>query len=277
MKIVNKQKVDNFLGNYLLEDTIFVFDFDWTITLKSGEGSSFAPISNSKTKAWDYMSFIDSYYIKIEKSSNFEDLEDHLMDHDKLLAKSWLCFKDFQDIMMQQWWDLTMLVWIKFNIDVDNYDVSKVEFRLWVRAFLEFLLKNNLEFLVVSAWVKNYIDNFFRVNNFDTQRMHIIANEFITDNQGRAISYDKNLITAFTKQHLNYTSYNLDKKTYAFQFGDSLWDAHIVNDYFEETNLIKIWFTNGDLWKEEVFLKHFDIVFTGKDEWIEEFIKLLNI
>jgi 2-hydroxy-3-keto-5-methylthiopentenyl-1-phosphate phosphatase len=98
---------------------------------------------------------------------------------------------------------------VKFHINIDNYCIKDVDFRPGMKSFLEQLLNVHNDVLVVSAGVKNYINNFFSYHDFALPDLHIIANEFITDNDGNAIGYDKNLITSFTKQHLDYTDYSV--------------------------------------------------------------------
>ena len=146
-----------------------------------------------------------------------------------------------------------------------------------MKDFLQTVIQKDFSLLIASAWVQNFIDKFFTFHGFDINAMHIVANEFTLDSDWKAIWYDKDLITPFTKQHIDYTKYNLSKKQYAIQIWDSLWDAHIVNDHFEEENLLSVWFSHWDISRKESFEKTFDIVFDRKDEGIGELMELLNI
>lgn len=170
-----------------------------------------------------------------------------------------------------------MLIAVKFNISFENLEVHKMKMRAWMSAFLQTLIQKNYSLLIASAWVQNFIEQFFVYHHFDIKKMHIVANEFILDESQKAVWYNKKLITPFTKQHIDYTEYNLGKKKYAIQIWDSLWDAHIVNDHFEERNLLKIWFTHWDTRRLESFSQKFDIVMEQKDEGVGELMELLNI
>ncbi len=276
MLIVNENKLENFLKRMSLESTIFVLDFDGTVTTSQDAGS-FSPIAKTQGGIRKYMDEISDYYHPVEKASSFEDISGILSPIDKSLAKSGISFYDFRDILMQQWWDLTMLVWVKFKMDIRNYAIDKKNIREGMNTFLHYLEDNNLDFLIISAGIKNYIQKYFSHLWFDAQRVNIVANEFIADEDWRAIWYKRDLITAFTKQHLDYTQYNLEKKDFAIQFGDSLWDAHIVNDHFKEENILTIGFTNWDKWRYKSFTETFDIVLEEQDEGIEKLLKLLAI
>ena len=145
-----------------------------------------------------------------------------------------------------------------------------------MRTFLESLYSKQFEVLIVSAGVKNYIVNFFTYHWFDMARMNIVWNEFETDDGWKAIGYDKNLITAYTKQHLDYKQYWISDKEFAIQFWDSLWDAHIVNDHFKKENILTVWITGGDTWRDKSFCELFDIVLETEDGEIDEILKLLK-
>ncbi len=276
MKIINKNKVKSFLERVNFKDTVFVLDFDGTITT-SWDAGSFSPIAKTDSSAREYMDTISSYYYPVEKASSLDEIIDTLKEHDKILAESGISFYDFRDILMQQRWDLTMLVWVKFNLNIDNYSVKEWEFRKWMKDLLNYLYDNNLDYLVISAGVKNYIKNFFIHHWFKIDRMHIVGNEFITDDGWKAIWYDKELITPFTKQHLDYREYSIWTKEFAIQFWDSLWDAHIVNDSFDEKNILTIWITSGDDSRLKGFCDTFDIVLDEADWWVKAILELLEI
>ncbi|MCD5380598.1 hypothetical protein LR004_01610, partial [Candidatus Gracilibacteria bacterium] len=251
MKIINQNKLDNFLKNYSISDTIFVLDFDGTITLEGY--NSFAVLQYENTKMQKYFDTLFQYYWPIERASKFGDIQSNLSKNDLLLSQTGINFDDFRDIMMQQWWDHTMLIAVKFRTSFKNLEVEKMKMRGGMGNFLLTLLDKNYSLLIASAGVHNFIEQFFRYHNFDTRKMNIVANEFLLDDDQRAIGYNKKLITPFTKQHIDYTEYNLGKKKYAIQIGDSLGDAHIVNDHFEEENLLSIGFSHGQPYRQESF------------------------
>ncbi len=275
MKIINKNKLKSFLNRVDLKDTIFVLDFDGTITLEGV--NSFSAINYKSEWMTKYIEKLFHYYWPIERASNFEQIQDFLQQNDLLLSQSGISFESFRDIMMQQWWDVTMNIAVKFEIDFNSFDVAKMQMREGMKDFLQILIKKDLSLLIASAWVQNFIEPFFIHHNFDVKKLHIVANEFLVDSKWNAIWYNKELITPFTKQHIDYTKYNLLEKKYAIQIWDSLWDAHIVNDHFEEQNLLSIWFSHWDLNRQESFEKAFDIVFDIKDEEIGGLMELLDL
>ena len=276
MKIINKNKVESFLERMNFKETIFVLDFDWTITT-TWDWGSFSPINRGKNAPIDFMKALGEYYYPIEKASKFSEIKDSLEGLDFILADSWISFEDFRHIMMSRRWNTTMMIAVKYHLDIDNFSVEEWEFREWMEWFLHYLSDNSRDYLIVSAWIKNYIKNFFIHHWFRIDRMHIVGNEFMTDNQWKAIGYDKNLITPFTKQHLDYREHNIWKKQFAIQFWDSLWDARIINDHFEGKNVLSIWITSWDESRYESFCELFDIVLETKEEGINEVLKLLKI
>lgn len=275
MKIINQNKVDRFLKNYSISDTIFVLDFDGTITLEGA--NSFSAINYKSEWMQKYVETLFHYYWPIERASNFEKIQRSLGNNDLLLSKSGISFESFREIMMQQWWDVTMNIAVKFEINFNSFNVEKMKMREGMKDFLQLLTQKDLSLLIASAWVQNFIEPFFTLHNFDVQKMHIVANEFLVDKQGNAIWYNKELITPFTKQHIDYTKYNLSKKKFAIQIWDSLWDAHIVNDHFDKENLLSVWFSHWQSSRQESFEKTFDIVFDKKDEGIWKLMELLGI
>lgn len=275
-------KLDNFINKFQLNNSIFVFDFDWTIT-KKWKYNSFSPIDFSPNDTnWD-MEKIKNYYLPIEQSRWYDDLKNHLSEKDKnLILNNNLSFSDFYEQKMNEWWKLTMDYAIEYWVNISHMEdfFKEVTFRDSMKELIKKLLEKNIDVMIVSAWVKNFIDNFMQLNWFDlsNNKLHILWNEFIVDNNWNFKDYNKwNLITCLTKKHIDYEKYWVNHKDFAVQFWDSIWDFHMVNDHFDENKILTIWFTNWDEKKKWLFSETFDLTYTGNNDWVTNLIKFFNI
>lgn len=274
----NPKKVWDFLNNYILEDTIFVFDFDGTLT-KKWQFSSFMPVnlpSNVNKEFYEYKQVINKYYQKIEFSHSFEEIIDDLDYKDKLLAKSWLSYESFKHLMMERWFKEVMDLWLLLKNDLSNIDYSKVEFRQSAPDILNNLKNKNAEILIVSAWIKNFITGYFDFHKV-ADWIKVIWNEFMLDNLWIVSGYNKEIITTFTKHNIDYKKHWIPDKKFAMQFWDTIWDSNIVAKHFHRDNLLNIWFLNWDIDSLDQFSNKFDIVLKNKESWLDFLSEIIDL
>lgn len=274
----NITKVWNFLSEYVLNDTIFVFDFDWTLT-KKWQYSSFLPVNapkNVNQEYYDYKKLINQYYQKIEFSHSFEEIFEWLDFKDQLLAKSWLSYDAFKHLMMERWFREVMDLWLLLKNDLSNIDYSKVEFRDNASDILNNLKIKNAEILVVSAWIKNFITWYFDFHKVSSW-IKIIWNEFILDDFGIVKDYNKEIITTFTKHNIDYKKHWIPEKKFAMQFWDTIGDSNIISKHFNRDKILNIWFLNWDLNSLEHFSTKFDIILKNKESWLDFLEEIIDL
>jgi len=98
-----------------------------------------------------YVETLFHYYWPIERASNFEKIQRSLGNNDLLLSKSGISFESFREIMMQQWWDVTMNIAVKFEINFNSFNVEKMKMREGMKDFLQLLTQKDLSLLIASA------------------------------------------------------------------------------------------------------------------------------
>jgi HAD superfamily hydrolase (TIGR01544 family) len=158
--------------------------------------------------------------------------------------------------------------------DIEKVIESKIiELREWVKELLIFLSKNNIPLIIISAnWLwKDSIKIYLEKEWFLTPNIKIISNEFIWDNKGNAIDYDKRVIHVFNKDETVLQEFpeiysQIENRKNVILLWDSIWDIGMIEG-FEYNNLLKIWFLND---KEEELLeeykKNYDLVLTWDND-----------
>lgn len=174
---------------------------------------------------------------------------------------------------MTAWWNkhLDLLVHSKLHkSDIEHIIQSWViEFRPWVKAFLQFLSENNIPIVIISAngLGTDSIEMYFEKEGFLTPNVKIISNEFYWDEHGNASGYDKRVIHVFNKDETVLSEFGeihdlIEKRKNVILLWDSLWDPGMIEG-FAYKNLLKIWFLNE---KIDELLKNYssayDIVLT---------------
>lgn len=178
---------------------------------------------------------------------------------------------------MTSWWNKHLDLLVKSKLhkkDIEKIiDSWVVEFRDWVKEFLEFLSKNNIPLIVISAnWLwTDSIKMYFEKQKALTNNVKIISNEFVWDNNWNAVWYDNRVIHVFNKDETILREFpeihNLveDRKNVILLW-DSLWDPAMIEG-FEYENLLKVWFLNE---KEdellEIYKNNYDVVLTGDND-----------
>jgi len=187
-----------------------------------------------------------------------------------------------------------MTIWWKKHLDLlvnsklKKEDIDKainswiIHFRDGVKEFLEFLNKNNIPLIIISAnWLwTDSIKLFLKQNNVLFPNIFIISNEFIWDKNWFAIWFKEPVIHVFNKdetvlQEFSEIYEKIKDRKNVILLWDSLWDPHMI-DGFQYKNLVKIWFLNDKVDELlEDYKKNYDIVITW--DWnFEEVNRILE-
>lgn len=278
MKIINNQHVENFVAQTTPENTLWVFDFDATITTPWYD--SYKIIKDIRLDwtldAINWRMFMiyeaNSYYeLSVIEEKNVATVPDEIFALTKTME-----FGEFKHQQMQYRWDYTMKKGIERKAPTAWYDTSKFTERTWASALLKHLIKKGYHVLVLSAWIKNPIVETLTAWGIDctSNYLHVVANELYGNDNNETIGYNETLVTCFTKNDVDYKSLGIPQKTQAVQLGDSYTDAYMVDTAFEREVLLNIWFSNQSYNKAQWFEKTFDIVVESKVWGFEEILEM---
>jgi len=174
---------------------------------------------------------------------------------------------------MSEWWEKSFELFIKYWLSKDILEeiwkTDLIEFRDWVKEFFEFTAKNNIPVIIISAswlWVES-IEILLKNHNLNYPNIEIISNNYIWDEQGKAIWYKEPIIHSFNKWETILKEFpeifaKIKNRKNVILLWDSLWDHHMV-DWFDYKNLINIWFLNDKIDELlEEYTKRYDVVIT---------------
>ena len=239
-----------------------ISDFDWTLTyIKNKKTNEIVPaIISILYNKW-YLSEeyskkakeLESIYIPIEKDETISletrklKMDERWRRHKELLVKSGLTKKHIDDVV----------------------DSGAIQLRDGCDKLFEILKNLNIPVTILSAsWLWTYaISSYLKKNNINYDNIHFVSNEFIWDDNWKAISWKEPFVTSLNKDETVISSetypelYNQikDRKNVILLW-NSTWDASMAKD--EDNNLVlRIWFLDDkNSSKLEKFKELFDIV-----------------
>ena len=187
---------------------------------------------------------------------------------------------------MLEWWEKSFNLFIKYWLSKDIlkkiWKTNLIEFRDWIKEFFDFTFKNNIPVIIISAswlWVES-IEYILENHSLNYSNIKIISNDYIWDEDWKAIWYKQPIIHSFNKDETVLENFpaiyeKINSRKNVTLLWDSLWDHHMV-DWFEYKNLINIWFLNDKVDELlEEYKKRYDIVITW--DWnFDEVNKILE-
>ncbi|MCK4553012.1 haloacid dehalogenase-like hydrolase [Candidatus Pacearchaeota archaeon] len=245
-------------------------DFDRTLTKAFVEGQKtstvIAQIRNGNYLTPDYASkaheLFDKYH-PIEINPNISDEEKHKK--------------------MNEWWKTHFELLIKsgLNKKVMEEIVAKkgIEFRDGALGFIDFLHNKNIPLIIMSAGPGDMIKEYLRQEKRLYENIHVIANLYEFDKNGRVTKIKEPIIHSLNKHETSIKGlpiYNaLKKRTNVLLLGDGIGDMGMIEG-FNYDNLIKVGFLNYNVEESlEKFKQGFDVVITddGDFGFVNEFLK----
>ncbi|MFA7654300.1 MAG: hypothetical protein WCX97_04700 [Candidatus Magasanikbacteria bacterium] len=172
---------------------------------------------------------------------------------------------------MKKWWDEVHQDFIRYGLTSAMLDKIcakyPLTFRDGAKYFFETLHAQNIPAVIMSAGPADMIARYILQLNSLYENIHIVANWYIFDKNGKMVDVKKPVIHSLNKyettlKHLPIFP-EIQKRPNVILLGDSLDDIGMVEG-FDYTNLIKIGFYNQltddhlDKYREK-----FDIVITG--------------
>ncbi len=172
---------------------------------------------------------------------------------------------------MQEWREKHKLLLIEeWLTKQDIYKAMKsqnIELRDKSKEFFDLLENNNIPLVILSAWwlgtvsIKKYLENQKSLH----QNIYIIWNEFIRDNNDKAIDFKRPVIHTLNKDETAVKNFpeiykKVKERKNIILLGDSIGDIKMA-EWFEYDNILKIWFLNRDIEKNfERYKESFDVL-----------------
>ena len=252
---INKKKINKFKN---LNNLYVVADFDRTIT-DGNSNTSLAVLANSNIAPKEYIeerNKLYNYYRPIEIDPNIPFDEKYTL--------------------MEEWFKKHFELLVSYKTKESNYrdiliDSNLMYFRSGAKEFIEFLHKNNIPLIIISAGIGNIIENFLKINNCSYDNIHIISNKIIFNN-GIATGVDNKIIHSLNKNETSLTQDILNKinnRKDVILLGDQIGDLLMV-DKNTDKELLTIGFLADDTKDNlDIMNNSFDIVCDTNDTYID--------
>lgn len=252
-----------------------VSDFDWTLTyIKDKKTNEIIPAIISVLYNKWYLSEeyskkakeLENIYIPIEKDESIPletrklKMDEWRRRHKELLVQSGLSKKHIDDVV----------------------NSGVIQLRDGCDRLFKLLKDGNIPIVIFSAsWLWTYaISSYLEKNNISYDNIHFVSNEFIWDENGRAVSRKEPFVTSLNKDETVISSDTYpelyekikDRKNIILLWNGT-WDAAMAKD--EDNDLVlRIWFLEDkNSSKLEKFKELFDVVLLW-DGWMDEVIDI---
>ena len=156
-----------------------------------------------------------------------------------------------------------------------------IVFRSWYEDFFDLLNNKKIPLLILSASGLWYEAIYYRLEKIKKlyDNIDIISNDFVRDEDGKAIAIREPIIHSFNKDETvvkNFPIYeDIKERKNILLLGDGIGDAGMA-DGFDYENIIKIWFLNNDTPENrEKFSETFDLIILndGPMDEVNEILK----
>lgn len=244
------------------KDTLqIISDFDKTLTKFQVEGGKL----NTSFSQFREGGYISESYVEESNKLKGKYLKIEL-DPTKTIAE--------KTPFMEEWWQKHMQLLIEKGLKQEHIDdiVAKKSTLLRSKTHncIQWSQEHKVPFLVFTAGVGNVVQQVLQSNNLFPENVHLIGNTFQFDENGKAISYDQDVIHVFNKNEKNIQKYpyaqEISGRKNVILIGDNEGDAAMADGIDHET-VLKIGILNEgndhDLTK---YLRVFDVIIKDTDD-----------
>ena len=241
--IKEKLPINNF------EEYYVVTDFDRTIT-KGNSKTSWSILANSDLVPKEYIEERQALYDIYRPI----EIDEHL-DLETKSAK------------VKEWFQKHIELFVKYETSEEVFekaatDLRVMEFREGAKEFINYLQKNNIPLIIISAGIGNFIESFLKHNDCYFDNIYISSNKILFKD-GKACGVDKNIIHSLNKNEVSLPDDIQDKiknRNNVILLGDQVSDLNMINkDTHKE--VITIGFLTDETHKKDKIMKeNFDIV-----------------
>lgn len=253
--IINKE-INKYLPFKDLENMYVVADFDRTIT------------NGSSKTSWSILASSDlvpkSY---VEERQKLYDYYRPIEINEKLDLQ-------FKMNAMKDWYQKHIELFVKYKISEEVFKTAStnlriMEFRPGAREFIEFLHKNNIPLIIISAGIGNFIEEFLKHNNCYFNNVFVSSNK-INFKNGIAVGVGKNIIHSLNKNEVSLPdniSLKLKNRKQVILLGDQISDLNMVQKDRHDLVLSVGFITDECKDKLDVLKANFDIVCQENDDY----------
>lgn len=233
-----------------LNNLYVVIDFDKTITSEDSV-NSWRILETKKqipNTYLDEMNRMQEYYGKIELDEKVEKKE--------------------KERLMKEWWTshLNLFITHKFTKDLFKVDNDSLKPREGLREFFEYLNKNNVPIIIISAGLTDVIEDFLKLNDLYLDNIYVNSNKIKFEND-IAVGIYGNIIHSMNKNDVNLNNIIKEKITNRKQtllIGDQISDLNMSTN----PNTIKVVMLNNNTEKQiDIYKEKFDILISKEENY----------
>lgn len=252
--MIIKKEIQNLLPIKDLNNVYIVADFDRTLTDESSQ-SSWAVMCNSNLVPKSYSEDRQKLY------SIYRPIEiDETID------------LDFKMNAMKDWYEKHISLFVKYKMTEEIFEQiasnsNIMAFRPGVKEFIEFLHKNQIPLIIISAGVGNFIKSFLRHNDCYYDNIYVCSNTVIFK-AGVAHGVDESVIHSLNKNEVSLPSHILEKlktRSQVILLGDQVSDLKMV-DKTSHPSVITIGLFSSE-YDINNLINNFDIVCEQNDDY----------
>ena len=174
---------------------------------------------------------------------------------------------------MHEWWSIHFQLLIASGLKKEDIEKAvtsqKLQLRSGVSQFFDFLRERNIPLVIMSSsgLGMESISLYLKRQDLLSENIHIVSNEFIWDDAGRAIGVKEPIIHVLNKDETvldNFSFYDkVKERKNVLLLGDGPDDVEMITG-FAYDNLIKVGFLNKDIEENlRLYREKFDAVITG--------------
>ena len=186
---------------------------------------------------------------------------------------------------MEEWYKKCIDLYYEYGLTQKKLDNSilgcELNFRDNAKEFFEYMYKNNIPVIILSAGIGNVIEGFLKNNNCYFDNIYIISNFIEFNENGNMNKFNGKIINS-TNKKLDVNKIQnwkekekLEKRKYKLLLGDLIEDKNMVNPSEWDTT-ISIGFLEQGLENLPFFEKAFDIVLSKEDANYKNVLEILK-
>jgi len=182
---------------------------------------------------------------------------------------------------MAEWWNKHLTLMIKYGMSDDVVkkiiEKSNMQAREGCKDLLKILYENKIPLLIFSAGLGNVIKYYLELNNMMLKNIHIIANFYEFDKEGKVSGYKSKIVHTFNKNEVqvkNTPYYNqIIKRENVLLLGNKLQDIG-MSEGIDHNMIIKIGFLNENKLLDK-FKENYDVIILndGSMDFVNDLIK----
>lgn len=254
--MIIRKELNDLLPFTNLNDIYVVADFDRTITNGNSQ-TSWSILSTSNLVPKSYIQerqLLYDYYRPLEIDSSLS--------------------LDFKTQAMKDWFQKHIELFVKYKMSEEIFEIAStnlrvMEFRPGAKEFIEFLHKNSIPLIIISAGIGNFIEAFLKHNNCYFDNVFVSSNEIIFEN-GIAVGVGDNIIHSLNKNEVSLPTSILEKvqnRNQVVLLGDQISDLKMV-DKNSHDFVLSVGFLADDSNNElDTMVSYFDIVCEKDDDY----------